>query len=190
MSRARADFNRTTPGHTQRIESSKIRARSRLVHSSSHRPTLVFHDPFCLKNAGRRTPSGSAFHPKGQPASVGRPEFEPSNFFAAWDRTLVRAVQSSPARHLCPESCSLGIQARQVVSSPWAAEMATRQRLGRQPEIDCEQRRRVVWSPCRCLRSRQLVRRESGPRTLGSPSPSRTDDWVLSLVGDSDETER
>lgn len=49
--------------HKDRVfENSRV---SRLAHSSSHRPTLVFHDPLCLKNAGRSTPNGSAFHPTG-----------------------------------------------------------------------------------------------------------------------------
>ena len=190
MSRARADFNRATRGHTQRIEPSKIRARSRLLHSSSHRPALVFHDPFCPKNAGAERRTDRRSTQRGQPASVGRPVFEPPNFFPASDRTLARACPIESSASSLPGVVFSGIPGASASVQSLGGGDGYSQRSGWRPEIDCEQRRHIVWSPCRCSRSRQLFRRENNPRSLCSPSPSRIDDWVLSLVGDSDETER
>jgi hypothetical protein len=174
-----------TSSHT-RIEFSRIRACSRLAHSSSHRPTLVFHDPLCLKNAGRRTPNGSAFHPTGSTGlsrvtGIRTLELLPclgpgpgpglSNRVQRFISTRSRVLWESRPVRFCPVP---GLR-RWLHANGWVGNQRSR---------------RVVWSPCRCLRSRQLVRRENGPRLLGSPSPSRTDDWVLSLVGNSDEAER
>ena len=118
----------STERHVVTRNGSSLRKSARAHDSSTRRPTAPlssFMIPFAprtrAQNAERigvprngvnRPQSGDQY---SNPRTSSLPRTGP------WPGP----VQSSPALHRCPVSCSLGFRARQLLSSPWAAEMAT-----------------------------------------------------------------